>query len=628
MSRAPTSDSPDATSTTTVTVDVDSTMDSRPSKRPRLAPKLVDPTNVRRAIPPIVPAFDKPPSNHVRPCIPLLKPPDFGLMSSTTTPRSVGLSANSPATKTVRSGRLDAHPIIAEPPVQSVQQQMRLRPPPPPPALPATPAKSKSTLVSLTAPSRNSPVKRPRIPPMPLVSDKTRPATPLRALQPPPPPVTPARLLHDMKPISETHIAQSVNPMSEGGSTDLFSLALKAKGEDDIIWVSPEERELGRGLVVSPEKATKGKGGKYIRGRLADNAARRFASERTVGRLWETQLARRLAVPNVRPAPDLCLRVRTILHATASSATLARCVLISATVPLPRPKPKRIFIPFGTQDMSVPEEDERWVLFRVDDPKSGVEKVVREGLESRRAFVMAAAAVTVVHDSRDKLPIYPRAGSEILLQETPSELERQIGVARQAVTSTYFDSHARVQEVVSRWIGVEQAVERRVKSFIAPDEPLTPGVLYVGVATLTGSILARNRFLFTRLVLPPTLFFLSLNHFLPKASSNLSEYFGSLEEAYFPTLAQKHAVANAHTLMTWEMAKDATRDGREKISAGVVSVIGKVQEATGLKLREGLGLATGKAEVVRELVDAKVEEVKVVAEKKVEEVTEEAKRSV
>jgi hypothetical protein len=32
-----------------------------------------------------------------------------------------------------------------------------------------------------------------------------------------------------------------------------------------------------------------------------------------------------------------------------------------------------------------------------------------------------------------------------------------------------------------------------VKSVIAKDEPLTPGILYIGVAGLAGSVLARNR---------------------------------------------------------------------------------------------------------------------------------------
>ena len=33
----------------------------------------------------------------------------------------------------------------------------------------------------------------------------------------------------------------------------------------------------------------------------------------------------------------------------------------------------------------------------------------------------------------------------------------------------------------------------RVKSLISPEEPITPGILYVGVAALSGSVFARGR---------------------------------------------------------------------------------------------------------------------------------------
>lgn len=58
------------------------------------------------------------------------------------------------------------------------------------------------------------------------------------------------------------------------------------------------------------------------------------------------------------------------------------------------------------------------------------------------------------------MSIYPEPDPEIVLQETPSELERQIGVARRAVTDVYLKAHQEVQGVVSKWIGVERAVER------------------------------------------------------------------------------------------------------------------------------------------------------------------------
>ena len=109
----------------------------------------------------------------------------------------------------------------------------------------------------------------------------------------------------------------------------------------------------------------------------------------------------------------------------------------------------------------------------------------------------------------------------------------------------------------------------RIKSLIAPDEPLTPGILYVGVATLTGSVLARNHSLALRLALPPTLLLLSLNHFLPKTSANVAAYAGALEDAYLPTLAEKHDIARAHSAMAWDRAKDAAAAGRERVGEGV-----------------------------------------------------------
>lgn len=76
---------------------------------------------------------------------------------------------------------------------------------------------------------------------------------------------------------------------------------------------------------------------------------------------------------------------------------------------------------------------------------------------------------------------------------TDSELARHVGVAREYATSTYLDAQSKVHQAVEKWIGVEHAVERQVKEIIPEDEPMTPGLLYVGVATLTGSVIGRRR---------------------------------------------------------------------------------------------------------------------------------------
>lgn len=235
-----------------------------------------------------------------------------------------------------------------------------------------------------------------------------------------------------------------------------------------------------------------------------------------------------------------------------------------------------------------------------------------------------AATTVVLHERKEKPSIYANPTSDILLVAEPSPLEQQIGVARRQIIKTYSDAHTHVQGWVSRWIGVEHAVENRVKSIISPKESLTPGLLYVGIATLSGSIIARNRILATRLLLPPTFLIISANHFLPKTTANLSAYLGSLEETYFPTLAQKHDIANAHSHMAWERIKEATLNGRDQLSRGAVVTVEKIQEVTGLKLRETLGLEAKAIDVVV-AAERTVQEAKSAVEKKVENVKVETK---
>jgi len=216
----------------------------------------------------------------------------------------------------------------------------------------------------------------------------------------------------------------------------------------------------------------------------------------------------------------------------------------------------------------------------------------------------AVAGIITEAPPQRKLAIYPEPEREIILVDTPSVLETQIGAARRAVTGVTRDVHAQVHGVVSKWIGIEHAVEHRVKSLIAPEEPLTPALLYVGVASLTGSILARNRSIFSRVLFPPAFFYLSFKYFLPKTTQNVSAYAGSLEEKHFPALAQKHAVAIAHSRMTWERLREAGIGGRDKFQDGLGSAVRKFQELTGLKVEEALGHRTGVVSKVEEALQS------------------------
>lgn len=170
---------------------------------------------------------------------------------------------------------------------------------------------------------------------------------------------------------------------------------------------------------------------------------------------------------------------------------------------------------------------------------------------------------------------------------------------------------------------------------MAPDESLTPGVLYVGVATLTGSILARSRGLPTRIVLPPTLLLLSLNQFLPKTTSNVGSYVSDLEHTYAPRAAQFTDTAIVHSRMSWEMAKDKLAEGRVTLEKGVERSVSAVQDATGLKLREALGWGSRVSHEVVKAAEERGSEVMKAAEergkeavRKLEESTEDVRSAV
>ncbi|KAF9486623.1 hypothetical protein BDN71DRAFT_1514812, partial [Pleurotus eryngii] len=206
----------------------------------------------------------------------------------------------------------------------------------------------------------------------------------------------------------------------------------------------------------------------------------------------------------------------------------------------------------GLEGLVKVSKDSLWEYCKTT-PHSGarsgiIDAMFRAALRPRRVVLAVATSIAISTPSSqepEKLPNYPLRAPDVLL----------------------------AQGVVSKWIGVEHAIEHRVKSIIAPDEPLTPALLYVGISTLTGSILARNRGLPTRVLLPPVFLLASLNHFLPKTSANLSAYFSALEETYFPTVAEKHAIANAHSRMTWERVKEGTQSGREGVMKGVEGAV-------------------------------------------------------
>lgn len=118
----------------------------------------------------------------------------------------------------------------------------------------------KTPLLS-SIPGAGISLRRPKIP---VISQNVQAST-LRSLMPPHPPlisVDQPASQKNMKPISDTGVAQTTNPSKEGTGAELLALVLQQHGHG---FTSPRDRELRRGLVVSPEKHSRGGDLKFVR---------------------------------------------------------------------------------------------------------------------------------------------------------------------------------------------------------------------------------------------------------------------------------------------------------------------------------------------------------------------------
>ncbi|EPQ30704.1 uncharacterized protein PFL1_01605 [Pseudozyma flocculosa PF-1] len=197
--------------------------------------------------------------------------------------------------------------------------------------------------------------------------------------------------------------------------------------------------------------------------------------------------------------------------------------------------------------------------------------------------------------SSQKLPIYPLPEPEVKLVPTQTELERQIGSARRGLQGATKETREALSGSIEKWIGVERKIEKEVKSLVPADEPLTPGLLYVGVATLTGSVFTRFRSFPIRFITPPLFLVASLNYFQPKLATNLSSYYVELEKAHAPALTEQRESLVSAFRSSIQSASHKVEEAKSGAERGLRSGLSEVEKSTGLKVGDVLGSAEVKA---------------------------------
>ena len=132
---------------------------------------------------------------------------------------------------------------------------LQLRPPPKPPILP-----------SYYTPITTGALLKPAVPPPPLLANKYF-SKDLKSLQPPvvPPLSNPAIDGKSLRTISKTRVALATDLSTDSGVAELASIFLHDQHPDITLPNSHPDNYVGRGLGLSPEKKSKGKGSKLVR---------------------------------------------------------------------------------------------------------------------------------------------------------------------------------------------------------------------------------------------------------------------------------------------------------------------------------------------------------------------------
>ncbi|GAA5916360.1 hypothetical protein JCM5296_003095 [Sporobolomyces johnsonii] len=147
--------------------------------------------------------------------------------------------------------------------------------------------------------------------------------------------------------------------------------------------------------------------------------------------------------------------------------------------------------------------------------------------------------------SVEELPLYDQPATPAILVPEKSPLQDEVAQARSFIQEAVKTVKHSTDEGKATWLAWEHRAEDSVHTIVSPQDQLNPGALYVTVATLAGSILARNRSLLLRATLPPAFLLVSLHHFLPHTARNVGAKAEELEADYAPQLRKwRHALAS------------------------------------------------------------------------------------
>jgi len=169
----------------------------------------------------------------------------------------------------------------------------------------------------------------------------------------------------------------------------------------------------------------------------------------------------------------------------------------------------------------------------------------------RRSIAVAAASSVYIssmstvsaEEKRQKLSIYDEPEPKVVVIESPTKLEEQVYVVQKYANETVEEGKNYVNSWIHKYEELENDVTSTINNTIDKNEEVFPNILYVGVAALAGTIIARNRNVAIRFLTSATMAAGASYYLLPRTTNNVCHQLEKIESKY-PPIQSAHQTVN------------------------------------------------------------------------------------
>ncbi|EWC46701.1 hypothetical protein DRE_03946 [Drechslerella stenobrocha 248] len=192
--------------------------------------------------------------------------------------------------------------------------------------------------------------------------------------------------------------------------------------------------------------------------------------------------------------------------------------------------------------------------------------LAEEPMQPKKSIYDDYPATPAIHSPATSSP--PPSSDHQQAQETPTErLASQIGIGRRTLYAEVVKVQQTLDELFDRYLHIEHTVTTTIAD-IAPShrsgETIIPGVLFVAISAMAGSVLARRRLLPIRLLAPVITGVSASWYFLPETTRNVADLAWKWEQKV-PQVAETHLAVRRGVEDGWTTASGSYRQARETV---------------------------------------------------------------